>query len=674
MKLFWFLILFIYSSNLVGQDEPNLSGGKIPKRTESFFGIHFDLHANENMENLGSGLNEALIDSFLQKVKPDFIQVDCKGHGGISSYPTKIGFKAKSYYGDPMKLWRQITAKNGVALYAHFSGIYDKKVVSLHPEWAVKNPNGIPSKLICSTYSPYINEYLIPQLKELASEYKLNGAWVDGECWAYESDYGEEAANEFRKLSGFQNLPVSQEDPGFFEFMEFQRNLFKNHVRKYIHEVHEEYPDFQITSNWAYSSMMPEKLSIDLDFLSGDLTPGNAVYRAAFESRCLAPQGKPWDIMAWSFSWNPDRTLPRSTKSSIQLCQELSEVMAMGGGVQVYFKQIKDLSVLPWNFRIMKDISQFCRERETFCFQNKDVHDVALLYSGYSYKHQITDVYPEWDKSLESIQGTLNLLLDNQLSVEIQQEHHLRGRMSDYNLIVIPDWHFLDPDFKEELVDYTEKGGKILICGPNSSSLFSGEAGLEVQKEEINKLIYAGNEKALFHVDHDMVFLKSTTPLPKFSPFYMDNDYRQPTDFPSMVCIEKEMGMMGIIPFDLGSSYLKLPHFAKREMLATVLKNLNFHSKIEISGSNLVHTVLRTKNNSLQVHLINSGGNHSDPGCLGFDEIAPIHDIEIEVQTNKKPQKIILQPGNQAINFNFENGVCRFRINKLELYNIVEIL
>lgn len=116
------------------------------------------------------------------------------------------------------------------------------------------------------------------------------------------------------------------------------REVTDRHVQHYLNALHREDPDFQITSNWVFSSMMPEPVTIELDYLSGDLAPGNAVNRAAFEARCMASQGKPWDLMAWSFSWNPDRSVPNDTKSALQLKQELSEVMAVGGGVQVYFR------------------------------------------------------------------------------------------------------------------------------------------------------------------------------------------------------------------------------------------------------------------------------------------------------------------------------------------------
>jgi len=56
-------------------------------------------------------------------------------------------------------------------------------------------------------------------------------------------------------------------------------------------------------------------------------------------------------------------------------------------------------------------------------------------------------------------------LLENQYSVEVLGEHHLSGRMSKYPLIVIPEWEYLEPKFKDELVAYAKSGGKILLIG-----------------------------------------------------------------------------------------------------------------------------------------------------------------------------------------------------------------
>ena len=383
MKKLILLLLFIFTSaSLITDAQINKPAVKL-KRADSFFGVHFDLHASEDIIDAGKTLTAAMIDTFLLKVRPDFIQIDCKGHPGITSYPTKVGFHVKGFEKDPLKLFRERTEANNVALYMHFSGVWDGKVVSEHPNWAIVKANGEPSKEKTSFFSPYLDTYMIPQLKEL-SDYKVDGAWIDGECWAVEPDYGEESLARFTKETGITEIPRKQSDKYYPEFMEYNRRLFREHLNKYVTAIHKYNPAFQITSNWSYSSMMPEKVTIDVDYLSGDVTPQNGVYRSAFEARCLAPQGKPWDLMAWGFSWDGGK-MPMSVKSAIQLEQEAAQIMAMGGGVQVYFQQNNDLSIKPWLATMLSEIGVFVRERQPYCQKAMAIPQIALLYPTASY-------------------------------------------------------------------------------------------------------------------------------------------------------------------------------------------------------------------------------------------------------------------------------------------------
>ncbi len=662
------LLLLFFS----GQSQAQTKNGRLT-RAESFFGLHFDLHANERQTTLGAGLNDPLIDSMLSLVRPDFIQVDCKGHPGISSYPTDVGFRANGYVGDPLRFWRDATARHDVALYVHFSGIYDRKVVAEFPQWAVTHPDGTKSKLICSVYSPYDDTYLIPQLREIAGKYNVDGAWIDGECWAYEPDYGKQAHKEFTSHTGIEKLPVKPGDKGYEEFMAFQRDLFKRHVAHYLAEVHKTDPQFQITSNWAFSSMMPEKVDLNLNYLSGDLTPGNAVYRAAFESRCLAPQGLHWDIMAWSFSWDPNGKYPRITKSATQLNQELSEVMAMGGGVQVYFKQNPDLSIQPWNIGIMKDIASFCRQRQPYCYLTDPVHDVALLYSGYAYEKNLTDVYPEWDPSLETVQGCLNVLMDNQLSVEVLHEYHLSGHLNEYGLVVIPDWNTLTGGFRSELLEFVKDGGRLILAGPDIVSYFAPELGIETKGTMDGMQDYTGLKNVLFQNTTSTVILDAPDDADIVMPFYSLNDNRYPRDYPSLVTMDYGKGKVALIPFDLGRSYQEYPHFAKRVFMEKVLDAVYPSSRVKIEGSNLVHAVLRENDGSQQLHLINVSGKHTDPHTMGFNEIPTVNNIHVEAETGYKPSSVVIQPGGKNIPFSYEKGKVVFSIEKLDIYDIIEL-
>ncbi|MFN3382624.1 MAG: hypothetical protein ACK41O_24420 [Runella zeae] len=239
------------------------------RRSESFFGLHFDFHASLRDTLIGKTLTDKMIDSLLKKVKPDFIQVDCKGHPGVTSYPTKVGHKPKHFEKDILKLFREVTRRNGVALYVHYSGVWDDEAAKNHPQWARVGADGKADPQKISFWGAYSDSLLIPQLKEV-SDYGVDGVWVDGDCWATNPDYSPKAIEEFRNTTGIQEIPRKKTDPHYDKWLEFHRVAFRRYVRKYTDALHAYNPKFQVASNWSFSAMMPEKVDINVDFLSGD--------------------------------------------------------------------------------------------------------------------------------------------------------------------------------------------------------------------------------------------------------------------------------------------------------------------------------------------------------------------------------------------------------------------
>jgi hypothetical protein len=639
------------------------------KRSDCFFGIHFDLHASEDITDAGKTLTAEMIDTFLLKVRPDFIQIDCKGHPGISSYPTKVGFHVKGFEKDPLKLWREITEKDNVALFMHFSGVIDYKVVKEHPDWAIIKPNGEPSSEKTSFFSPYLDTYMIPQLKEL-SDYKVDGAWIDGECWAVEPDYGKASLDRFRKETGITEIPRKQTDKYYSEFMEYTRRLFREHMNKYINAIHKYNPGFQITSNWSYSSMMPEKVTINVDYLSGDVTPQNGVYRSAFEARCLAPQGKPWDLMAWGFSWDGGK-MPMSIKSSVQLEQEAAQIMAMGGGVQFYFQQNRDLSLKPWLATMLSEIAAFCRERQPYCQKAKAIPQIALLYPTVSYQKNASRPY---SNPLGKLEGALNLVLDNQHPVEILMEHTLKGKMNQYPLIIIPECDYFEPAFMEELRSYVKSGGTLLIMGVETVKLFQKELGIKSLKNinETQAFIAASNKIGAIRSPLDSVVLN--TEAKTTSNFYEGSDFRLKGKMVASSFNNIGKGKIAAVYFNAGSDYQEYKSPVLRDFINSTINELFPDQLVKVSGTHLVHMTLNRLNDRMYVNLINIAGEHTNQNAIGYDEIPSIKDITVSIQTGQKPAQIILQPDGKELKVDFQDGISKVVVPEVMIHSILEVI
>jgi len=664
-SLFFLILGFAGSIALAQNENPQVK----LKRADSFFGVHFDLHASEDITDAGKTLTAEMIDTFLLKVRPDFIQIDCKGHPGISSYPTKAGFHVRGFEKDPLKLFRERTEAGNVALYMHFSGVWDGKVVKEHPDWAIVKANGERSTEKTSFFSPYLDTYMIPQLKEL-SDYKVDGAWIDGECWAVEPDYSDASLARFTKETGITDIPRKQSDKYFPEFMEYTRRLFREHLNKYVTAIHEYNPAFQITSNWSFSSMMPEKVTIDVDYLSGDVTPQNGVYRSAFEARCLAPQGKPWDLMAWGFSWDGGK-MPMSIKSAVQLEQEAAQIMAMGGGVQFYFQQNRDISIKPWLANMLSEIGIFCRERQPYCQKAKAIPQIALLFPTVSYQRSAPRPY---SNPLEKLEGALNLVLDGQHAVEILMEHHLTGKMDQYPLIIIPECDYLDPAFIEELRKYVSSGGHLLLIGTETAKLFKNELGIKSLKtlDETSTFLAAGNKIGAIRSALDSIEVYPGVNV--LSTFYKGSDFRDKGNMIASTVKKAEKGKIAGVYFNAGSEYLEYKSPVLREYISSLINELFPDELVKVSGSHLVHVTLNKLNSKTYVNLVNVAGEHTNQKAIGYDEIPSLKDLTIRINTVHKPSKIVLQPGGREVRIDFSNGVSTVVIPELRIHSIIEVI
>ncbi|MHC4741358.1 MAG: alpha-L-fucosidase, partial [Planctomycetota bacterium] len=460
------LLVCLFAELVQGADPPRM------KRADAFLGVHFDFHAGDDCTQVGRRTTPEMVELVIDKIKPDYIQIDCKGHRGFSSYPTKVGNPAPGFVGDPLRIWRDVTRRRGIALFMHYSGVWDYHAVASHPEWAAVNADGKPNNRATSVFGPYVDALMIPQLRELAGEYGVDGVWVDGDCWGTTPDYGEKAVREFRKLTGAESTPRKAGEPYWNEWMDFNREAFRRYVRHYANELKSSHPQFQVISNWTFSDHMPEAVSADVAGLSGDFSPDDSVNSARFAGRCLEDQGVPWDLMSWSFSRKT-----RKQKPAIQLKQEAALVLAMGGGYQAYFKQDRDGALRdPAEMNVMADVARFCRARQAYCHRSVAIPQIALLYSTAGHYRESPRLF-HWAGSpgVTVLRKALTQILRNQYVVQILSEHHLKGKMSQWPVIIVPGWRHLESGFRDELAAYAKSGGRLLLIGSGPAALFKTE-------------------------------------------------------------------------------------------------------------------------------------------------------------------------------------------------------
>lgn len=593
-----------------------------------YFGLHFDFHASpERCPAIGSTLSEGDINEICTLYRPDFIQIDSKGHPGWSSYPTEYGDEVPGIVGNPMETWRKVTRENGVQLYAHHSGVYDAIYCSKHPEEAVKGVDGTPSDAYTRTNGRYVDDKLIPQILELAGRYGLDGIWVDGDCWGAQMDFDPGTVSAFEKETGIKLngvLPANADSAYYMEYADYCRKLYRDYLKRYTDAVHAQYPDFKVISNWAYTEHMAGPVTADNDCISGDLDWRNSIMWGRYSGRSAVMQGKPWDMMAWSF-----RNVPggQVTKTPVQLMQEGASIISLGGGFQFYVCQ--DANGAP-NMKVLRYLSptaEFFLARKEWTFGGKPRKQVAVLMET----AQRLAEQGQWSRDgnnglytragYQRLMGLVSILCDAGHSVSLISERELEsGEASGYPVVIVPDlYQKLQEKTWNDLTAYAEAGGALLLTGPETCRMYGFE------------------------------------------------EVKQPALY------DKGKGKLAVYPWERSSSYMEKRKCEDRKSLSDFLLNLYEPEIRLVSAVGLLEVVDFEKDGQLMIQLVNCNGNHYDEKSLTEDFIPPVLDIVLRIRLDRRPDAICQQPDGKNLDFRWNDGYAEVKIPRLDIHSTIVV-
>lgn len=645
------------------------------RRSDSFFGLHFDFHASPAGAAgapVGGTLREEDIREICELLHPDFLQIDCKGHPGWASYPTACGNAMPAFAGDPLEKWRRVTKEEDVALYMHYSGVIDRKYVAEHPEEAVLNADGTRDSASTRTMGHYADDLLIPQLSELAGQYGVDGVWVDGDCWGSKADFDPETVAAFEKETGIAlggKLPAKPGDAYYEEYRAFCRELFRRYVRHYTDTLHARYPHFQVASNWSFTDHMPEEVSAGVDFLSGDLNPWDSFNSARYAGRAIASQGRTWDLMSWNFRNGLAGKEGHAVKHPNQIIQEAAAVIALGGGFQNYITQRADGAPRMEQIRAMKPLEAFMRAREPYCFRGKLRHQAVLLLSTEDRHHESASLYSR--NGCEKIMGLTALLCDAGTSLEIAEEHTLRGHYADYPLIIVPElFHGLRPETEKELLTYAAAGGSLLLVGAHTAELFSAAGAPftpgEKQHEGMSLFTLNGREFGSIYQALPIAFAEGETVSEMTAA-------AEAPGKPLAAVLPYGKGRIAVAAFDLGTAYQEAAQYLHLELI-TALTDKLYQPLVKVEeAEGMVEIVDLEKNGKLYIQLVNANGSHKSTNIATEANIPPCRGVKLALRLEKKPEALILQPEGKPLAFTYGDGTARVTVDKVPFHEIIEV-
>ncbi|NLM76893.1 MAG: hypothetical protein GX173_02260 [Ruminococcaceae bacterium] len=652
-----------------------------------FFGLHFDLHANEKDTELGRALTVEHLITQLSKIKPDFVQCDCKGHPGYTSYPTKIGVPSPGIIQDAVRIWRDATRQLDIPLGMHYSGVWDTAALLRHPEWGrINNPAGEQAKgekagghdpnMTCPS-SDYTDAYMIPQMLEIIEEYDVDGFWVDGENWASAPCYCHTCQAGFRALYGDVPAPETPEQPLWQAWLAYSRDRFVDHVRRYADAVHQKKPDCTICSNWMYTVRQPEPIAAPVDYISGDFSHIWSAEKATVEARFMDSRPLSWDLMAWSFS-SHGAMRDWVFKSAGALCQEAAVVMSCGGAFMIYDTPNRDGTLVAWHMDELAKVAQFCRARQAFCQDTKTVPQIVLLHAREHYYSNNEPLY-QLGTATDPLEGALHVLLENNLHVDIRNTEDLIQSIGRFPLCVVAEQDQLSDDTVAVLEQYVRDGGYLLISGAEQTKRFDALLGVrDARPDSLDQALFLPVDNgAVCAIGHWRQVEITENETKEVSPLLLSRDRGESERLSggSAATIRPlGKGKIAGIYGPLFASYTKGHYPAVRSYISRLMALLNHPDLLKASAPAHIQITLRKKEDQLMVHLVNMGVDHPlSPKSPFVEQVPTAGPVALRLPLDNRPYQVCLMPAATPVCWSYADGQLSVSISQVGIHDILVI-
>jgi hypothetical protein len=94
---------------------------------------------------------------------------------------------------------------------------------------------------------------------------------------------------------------------------------------------------------------------------------------------------------------------------------------------------------------------------------------------------------------------------------------------------------------------------------------------------------------------------------------------------------------------------------------------------VEVKGSPDVDVSVSRLDGKLTIHLVNTSGAHWDRDNPLFDSIAPVGPLDVTIRVVDKLIKVTLEPGKQAIPFEYREAEIRLTVPSLEIHRAIAV-
>ena len=652
------------------------------RTNESNTGIHLDFHTPEF---LPEALKNFDADSWVEnivKAKVDYVNLFAKCHYGNSYYNTKAGHKHSGLEVDMFGEQVSRLKAHGIKVFAYYSANTDLRAALEHPDWEQVDIEGKPLTTgnrwhdVCFN-SPYFEQLMLPQIRELLENYEIDGLWLDMVRVMPSGCFCPHCRRLFEEQFGKKLL---NSDGKYNEFRLWTLTNAMTRIRELVKSIN---PEVTLTANGAGTiadhdglvtlSRRRGKGLVDYSAIEASPCYGNYYY-VGFQSRYARLLGCPYELINSRFitHWGDWTMKPQS-----QLMYEAAIMLASGGRVCFGDQGYPDGTLQAGVYESLGQVFDYIANRKAYVEKTKTLADTAVLFTnGIAF----------------GLRGADAICSDLNLQHDLIDEDTLTN-LDEYRLLLIPEIGRVSKESLSHIHNFAHDGGIVLITGESAiNNDFADIIGAKVQSQNTHSIGYlpAGivpspnipllipqNPYEIKLTGGNMLIplqLPSCEPTQKNFISHMHANPGHVSESPAVTINTVGKGKVGYVGFDMFSIYWEKNFYWLKNIFNRCIVNLGFEPLVKISAEGIIHSTLRKAGQELYLHMVCLATNPVTAGGYPpMEQKSVANNIKIAMKLKEKPKAVYLEPAQRQIAFDYNNGFLNVSIDRLELYEVLRI-
>ncbi|MBQ8546775.1 MAG: beta-galactosidase trimerization domain-containing protein [Clostridia bacterium] len=636
--------------------------------------VHLDFHTSPDIQGIGEKFNKEEFAKALKEAHVDSITVFAKCHHGYTYYPSKVSTMHPHLKFNLLK--EQIDACHSVGIKApiYITMGWSKKDADEHPEWhqidfwtkdrhslgTIITKDTDPDEKIkeCSwtTLCPIggYREHLKAITREVCENFDISDGIFYDICLINDTCVCDSCKAGMIEMG--LNPEVYEDVRKYYreKRIEFYKEL-NDIIHSYNKDAHIFYNGAADMNRPEYGVVQSHFELEDLPTAWGgyDLMPIRAKYFERFGKLYLGMTGK------FHHSWGEFGGF----KNKEALRYECADMVSIGASISVGDHLHPNGLIDKSTYAIIGHAFDYVTKIEKYSENTKAYTDVAI-WMGH------TDA----DLGASKILQIMHVEFD---AIESGDD------LSKYNLIILPDKVELTDEDKKALLEYTQRGGKI-VCSYESGFEEIGIEKIEPSKFDVDYIECPIDEVTTPFLSYGSAYKTkcngetlATVREPYFSRTaghfcgHKNTPFKDEiAEYPALV----KNGNVIYFAHPIFSAYNSTGNYILQKYIMRAIENI-YDKMLKVDNFYSCGRVRIRKSNDkpfYALHLLYAPPVNRGNVCL-LEDFPKVNGIEIEVKIPEAIKSIINPVTNEAISFKQENGVLKFTVDNLELHKLLII-